>query len=504
MAHFPHTSPTKADFASVFEEAQALALQRQYGPAQALYLSLLKDHPENHEVLVNLGILAYESGHTSAAKTAYAEASRVAPARGLAHLHWGHLLLHAGDLSGAQSHYELALAAEPDLAAAHQGLSVVLLEQGHAAESERVLKHRELGFGAQPCVTYPALRFDFSSSRLSADGHAQVAMQAQPDRIYNVLVLIAGRGGDVPWRPLLDPRHFEVTTLAVDFLDTALQARSGQLPSHDLVFNAVGDADVSGTSLLATERVKALTTAPWVNSIQAVLATGRANNAKRLAQLPGVRSPQIREWSRPALWAASEAQRDLVFPLLLRRPGFQTGKYFAKLDSYNELKTYLEKEPGDRWLTLAYLNAQGHDGAYRKYRVMMIDGALYPLHLAISNHWKVHYFSAAMQEKAEYRAEEQRFLSDPQGVLGTTVWTALQAIQAELGLDYAGIDFGLSRQGEQGEQGEQVELLFFEANATMVMALPQADPIWDYRRAATERAMAAATTLFLKKAQAPR
>ena len=72
MAHFPHTSPTNADFASVFEQAQALALQRQYGPAQSLYLGLLKDHPENHEVLVNLGILAYESGHTSAAKTAYA------------------------------------------------------------------------------------------------------------------------------------------------------------------------------------------------------------------------------------------------------------------------------------------------------------------------------------------------------------------------------------------------------------------------------------------------
>jgi tetratricopeptide (TPR) repeat protein len=480
MAHFPQTSPTNADFSSVFEQAQALALQRQYGPAQSLYLSLLKDHPENHEVLVNLGILAYESGHTSAAKTAYAEAVRVAPARGLAHLHWGHLLLHAGDLSGAQNHYESALAAEPDLAAAHQGLSVVLLELGHSAESEMVLKHRELGFGAQPWVTYPA------------------AMQAQPHRIYKVLVLLAGRGGDVPWRPLLDPRHFEVTTLAVDFLDTALQAKNGQLPPHDLVFNAVGDADVSGASLLAAERVNALTAAPWVNSIQAVLATGRANNAQHLAQLPGVRSPQIREWSRTALLAASEAQTDLVFPLLLRRPGFQTGKYFAKLDSISELKTYLEKEPGDRWLTLAYLNARGVDGAYRKYRVMMIDGALYPLHLAISNHWKVHYFSAAMKDKAEHRAEEQRFLSDPQGVLGTAVWTALQAIQAELGLDYAGIDFGLKRHGEQGE------LLFFEANATMVMALPPADPMWDYRRAATERAMAAANALFLKKAQAPR
>jgi len=43
---------------------------------------------------------------------------------------------------------------------------------------------------------------------------------------------------------------------------------------------------------------------------------------------------------------------------------------------------------------------------------------------------------------------------------------ALAHIQATLGLDYAGIDFGLSDSGE---------LLLFEANATMVVNPPEPD-----------------------------
>ena len=472
MADSFHPHPPNSDLAEVFALAQGLAWQKRYQEAQSLYLEVLKRQPQNYEALVNLGILAYESGHTAAAKTAYAQAARVAPQRGLAHLHWGHLLLHAGDLTAAKFQYESALQVEPDLAAAHQGLSVVLLEQGEAPDSEAVQWHRLQGFGAQPWVTYPALAYDDPSPK-------------------RVLVLLAGRGGDVPWRPLLNPSRFEVTTLAVDFLDQALAAWGGTLPPHDLVFNAIGDADVSGASLVAAERVQALSSAPWVNSTAAVRATGRAHNAQRMAALPGVLAPRMQDCTRADLLAMAH-RAALAFPVLLRRPGFQTGKYFAKLDSLPELVAYLAAEPGERWLVIEYLNARGADGAYRKYRVMMVDGALYPLHLAISNHWKVHYFSAAMQDRAEHRAEEQRFLSDMNSTLGPTAVQALKAIQAALQLDYAGIDFGLSAQGE---------LVFFEANATMVMAPPPADPMWDYRRAATERAMAAATALFLSRAQ---
>ena len=38
-------------------------------------------------------------------------------------------------------------------------------------------------------------------------------------------------------------------------------------------------------------------------------------------------------------------------------------------------------------IVMQYLDARGPDGKTRKYRVMMIDGEIYPLHVAISSHW---------------------------------------------------------------------------------------------------------------------
>jgi hypothetical protein len=114
---------------------------------------------------------------------------------------------------------------------------------------------------------------------------------------------------------------------------------------------------------------------------------------------------------------------------------------------------------------------------------MSIGGALYPIHLAISPEWKVHYFRSAMAERPDHRAEEAAFLGDMHGVLGARAVSALEAVAALLGVDYGGIDFALRPDGR---------VLVFEANATMVIVPPDADPIWDYRRQAIARAIDAA------------
>lgn len=146
-------------------------------------------------------------------------------------------------------------------------------------------------------------------------------------------------------------------------------------------------------------------------------------------------------------------------------------------------------------IAIEYLDARGADGWVRKYRVMMVGGKLYPLHLAISKQWKIHYFSADMRDRAEHRAEEAKFLSDMPGVLGARAMTALERLSAAIGLDYGGIDFGLNQDGE---------ILLFEANATMVVEQPDEDPCWDYRRAAVERIHAAVHDLLLNRAGATR
>jgi hypothetical protein len=79
-------------------------------------------------------------------------------------------------------------------------------------------------------------------------------------------------------------------------------------------------------------------------------------------------------------------------------------------------------------------------------------------------------------------------------LLGPRAMAALTAIQATLGLHYAGIDFGLAPDGS---------LLLFEANATMVINPPDPNPIWDYRRPAINAALNAAHQMLTRRISPP-
>lgn len=121
---------------------------------------------------------------------------------------------------------------------------------------------------------------------------------------------------------------------------------------------------------------------------------------------------------------------------------------------------------------------------------MMINGQIYPLHVAISSHWKIHYFTAEMAGDHEHRAEDAAFLENMPGVLGSVAMKALGQIQSTLGLDYGGIDFGLNARGE---------VLVFEANATMVVNMPEPGERWDYRRPACKRIFAAVHRMLMER-----
>jgi hypothetical protein len=228
------------------------------------------------------------------------------------------------------------------------------------------------------------------------------------------------------------------------------------------------------------------------------LRTGRQNNAKRFSQFSGVIAPRIATYAKAQLLAGGAAEdlaaAGFVFPLLLRPPGFQTGFHFERAASADALSSVAGNLPDGDTLVIQYLDSAGIDGVIRKYRVMMIDGTLHPLHMAGSRDWKIHYFSSEMASREDLRREEAMFLNDMPAALGATAMAALNTICAELALDYAGVDFGLARDGR---------LVFFEANATMIIFPPPENPIWDYRRPAINRALEAAKRLLVARASFP-
>jgi glutathione synthase/RimK-type ligase-like ATP-grasp enzyme len=304
-----------------------------------------------------------------------------------------------------------------------------------------------------------------------------------------VLALVSATGGNLDAETLLDKRTFAVTKLYVEYHE-----RARPLPPHDLIFNAISDADVAMNALKSLPDLIAASDAPLINSPHAVMPTGRADIASRLGRLRNVVAAKTELVQRAVLerdGADCLRAHGFAFPLLLRLTQQHTGRHFVKVDRAEDLGASLAQLPGDEFFAIEYLDARGPDGLSRKYRVMFVDGQLYPLHLAVSPNWKIHYFSADMTENAENRAEDEAFLRDMPAAIGTTAMDALHDICTELALDYAGIDFAVNARGE---------LLLFEANATMVIAAPGADPRWDYRRAPTHAILDAVRQMLLKRA----
>ncbi|WAH43490.1 tetratricopeptide repeat protein [Alicyclobacillus fastidiosus] len=450
----------------LFEKACLLTKLGRMIEARNTYLELLARQPSHVGALNNLGTLLYNTGFRSAARTAYTEAVSRHPSDPMGHVNLANLFLKDGEFELAREHYSTALQLTPNHREAHKGLSYVYAELGNEVEADF---HRQLGFQGQSIVEFPY--------------HGAV----KPIRL---LLLVSAVGGNTPTANFLDDRVFQTFVVFVEFCDS-----DTPLPPHEFVFNAISDADLAYPALEAAQVILERTSAPVINDPSDVLFTRRVDIAHRFSQVPGVITPRTAVLSR-ALLQSSDACTALMnqgfeFPILLRRPGFHTGRHFIRVNDALELVSAIDDLKGDDFLVLQYLNSQAADGSFRKYRVMMIQGKLYPLHLAISRDWKVHYFTSEMAAYSGYRAEEAVFLQDMSAVLGGRIMAALKRIQHELKLDYAGIDFGVNEDGD---------LLLFEVNATMVVNPPEPDERWDYRRQAIDQVFQAVRSMLISTA----
>ena len=429
--------------------------------ARDAYLQVLALRPDHLGALNNLGALVHAQGYTSAARTLYAEAVRLHPDDAMSQVNLANCLMQAGDRDAARAAFEAALAAAPDFAPAHRGLARLASMRG---EAEVARRHLAAAFAKAPVIEQP----------YQGAGAAT-----------RVLLLISGLQGDIPLQHILGPGDFHVAALAPQFYGP-----DAPLPPHDVVVNSIGDVDLCGEALVTAVELVKRTDRPVLNDPARVLRTGRAENAARLGALAGVVAATTRVLSRETvagLTSAALADLGLRLPIAVRAPGFHGGEHFARIDSLAALAPAIAAWPGDAVIAMNFLDTRGEDGKYRKFRAMLVDDGLYPLHLAVSQDWKVHYFTAGMADQPAHRAEDAAFLADMEAVIGRPAMEALARIRAALGLDYAGVDFALTPAGA---------VVLFEANATMVIPRPPPEPIWDYRRAPVERALEAVAAMI--------
>jgi tetratricopeptide (TPR) repeat protein len=435
------------------ERARFLIELERYEEAKQAYLAVLVKAPAHVVALNNLAALLHLMGSHGTALKLNRAVLALEPDNFKARLNLAQNLRKGGELGEARDQYEIILRLEPDLEEAHLGLAYVLryLRQDDAAWA-----HWRKATGKHPSTQFPV---------------------GEENGLPLIIFLTAPCGGNAPIARLLDKKAFVALDLIPDFYDASVP-----LPPHDLVLNAIGDADHCQTSLDAAERLLERNIGPLLNAPDRVRPTGRADNARLLGTLEGVVTPRIITFDRDILVGSDAGsaieEHGLSFPLLLRAPGFHGGAHFVRVEEVGGLTPAVSGLPGQKLMAIQFLETRDSNGKARKFRVMMIDGKLYPLHKAVSQHWMIHFFSAEMTNSAEHRAEDEAFLEDMPAVLGARAMRALENIRDAVGLDYAGIDFSLGREGE---------VLLFETNATMVVPGVAREGMWNYRRHPVER-----------------
>ncbi|MGD0960854.1 MAG: tetratricopeptide repeat protein [Methylomonas sp.] len=458
-------NPDVTDFR--YERAGILLNQGRDVEALNDFQAVLTKDPTHFGALNTVGQYFMENGRHGFAHKFISQAVQAHPDIAIGHLNLADLLIFQSDYALAKQHYQTAIELEPSLTAAHQGLALALAGLG---DESGAAAHRELGFRGQAVITW--------------------AYRGQDEGIP-LIVLSSAFGGNISIKHVLDKRIFHSSVILTEYFDT-----SAALPPGRLVINLIGDADLCGQGLDIAESLLANTRLPVINHPKSVRNTGRLENAHLLGNLPGVITPRMELMPRKVLLSNNAetalADSGFGFPLLLRSPGFHTGQFFQRVETAKELPAILAGLPGEHILVMRELDTRNLQGDFHKYRVMFVDGELYPLHLAISKHWKIHYFSADMDINPDYRSMEAAFLENMPAVLGEKAMTALHAIRQTLQLDYGGMDFALSSEGD---------ILLFEANATMAAHRPDEHEIWAYRRTATERVLDAVRGMVIKRAR---
>jgi tetratricopeptide (TPR) repeat protein len=450
-----------------YQRAKMLFEQGKYQQAGDDFIAVLHAQPTQFNALNDYAILLNEMGRIVEARALFAKAVLHHPRQVVGRINFADFLQARGDFAEAKSHYLAALELESQSQRAYQGLSHVCYELG---ESELAAQYRDLGYRGNALVPMP--------------------YRGKTNAGIPVLLLGSAYGGNIPLQHLLDKTIFQATGLLTEYFD-----HNQALPAHRLVINLIGDAERCRLGLNSAEALLVNSVCPVINHPALVRASSRQLNAQRFATIAGVRTPRMRLVARenllqPALAEQLIQQQGLMLPVLIRSPGFHTGQYFARAETLDELTQFAAGFPGSHILLMEYLDAGNHSGQFHKLRVMFVDGIPYPLHLAISKHWKVHYFSSEMEQVAEYRVLEEQFIMEMPRFLGGNVLKALDSVRQVLGLDYGGVDFAIGKTGE---------VLLFEANATMMSAEPDMQEKRAYRQVASERISTAFRNLLLSR-----
>ena len=302
------------------------------------------------------------------------------------------------------------------------------------------------------------------------------------------LLAICARGDlmtNTPVELLVEGQPVEVIRLYVDALGELPDA----CPDHDVAIFAIGEADETRSAL---ERMRGLSTLwprPMLNDPLAILDLSRDRLWRKLGDIPGLVIPPTVRTGGGALMGVARGDRALdevlpggAFPLIIRPVGSHAGKGLEKIDDAAALAAYVGQAGAHSAYVSSFIDYASADGRWRKYRIAFLAGRPYLAHMAVSDHWMVHYLNAGMAEDAAKRAEEAATMAGFDEDFAVRHAAAFAALHKRLGLDYFAIDCAELPDGS---------LLLFEADVSMIVHALDPVDLYPYKQPQMQKMFAA-------------
>ena len=252
------------------------------------------------------------------------------------------------------------------------------------------------------------------------------------------------------------------------------------VPDHDVAIIALGESCKGAVRLEKLADVVASWPRPVINHPQQVLNCGRDRLHLLLKDAPGLLVPQTRRIPREKLSSVG-------FPVIIRPLDTHGGKGMQKIDNADMLAAVLQANDDAEFFVADYIDYRSPDGAFRKIRIALIDGAAYVCHLAISDDWMVHYIPAGMDMRPSKRAEEQQFMEGFEFDFAKRHQATLLKIHETLKLDYVVLDCGELQDGR---------LLLFEADSRAWIHAVDPVDLFPYKPSKMQKAFDAFTQML--------
>ncbi|MHB1676582.1 MAG: ATP-grasp domain-containing protein [Sulfuriferula sp.] len=282
----------------------------------------------------------------------------------------------------------------------------------------------------------------------------------------------------------------ENTDVELDMLYVAPDiAFPAELPEYDLIFIAIGESDQNRPLLDYVDTLINTWPQPVLNRPKKISLLARDDACTLLKSVPGIVMPTTIRVDRTRLMQVVLGSLPMTaiiddgdFPIIIRPIDSHAGQGLMKLEATADMATYLLAHQEPAFYVSRFVEYSRADGLYRKYRIVLIKGRPYVCHLAVSQHWMVHYLNAEMLDKPENREEEAKFMANFDDTFAIKHQAAFCEINERVGLDYLGMDCGETADGK---------LLIFEIDSNMVVHALDPVDIFPYKQPQMQKVFSA-------------